>query len=134
MVERRKSLTYSHSTRHERDESETEIVTDFKKKFLFICYFSVSLSALKIGLTHILKSSDEPGPDPIKATCGSEPLLSCSRTNDKSERSSAREPWPTVVNVACNEIFVPLTLISASQSSGNSEKMYYISCCSIYIL
>lgn len=55
----------------------------------------------------------------------------CSRTNHKSERSCAREPWPTVVNVACNNIFVPLTptLISARQSSGNSKKVYYILWC-----
>lgn len=70
----------------------------------------ISINMEEPGLTHLIKSNDKP-----HATLNqSESVWSCSRTNEKNQRSCARESWPIVVIAAHNEMFGPMTQIKAS--------------------
>lgn len=104
VVVRKKDQTHSHFNRHKRGgvtsnkERERE-KNEYLKSWLFPVNWGSQIRQMKIkrvgllisvedpGLTYISESGDKPH---IKATHGSEPVSSCSRTNDKSARSWAR--------------------------------------------
>lgn len=102
VVVRTKGQTHSYFNRHKRGEwpvTKREKKNESLKSWLFPVNWGNQIRQMKIkragllisvedpGLTYISESGDKPH---IKATHGSEPVSSCSRTNDKSARSWAR--------------------------------------------